>query len=166
MPKRKATATSTTTSNVTPPKKQKVSKPKYRWGIIGSGKIAKDFAVSLQHVGAEIVAVGARQLKDAKQFGQTFSISNCYGTYEEVVKDPNVDIVYVSTIHPTHYDCVKLALENKKHVLCEKPFTLNSKQAGELIEMARKNKLYLQEASKENLFERKAFKKEKHPFAK
>ena len=95
---------------------------------------------------AQVVAVGARELKSAEEFASKFNIPKAYGSYDELVKDPEVEIVYVSVIHPYHKQGVSLALNNGKHVLCEKPFTVTSKETEELIKLAKEKDLFLMEA--------------------
>ena len=94
------------------------------------------------------MAVAGRSLDRAKEFAARFSITKAYGSYEELAQDNDVDIVYVGTIHPTHYDCCMKMFEYNKHVLCEKPLTMNAVQTKQLIETARSKKLFLMEVSK------------------
>lgn len=121
---------------------------KIRWGIIGPGSISATFAKDLAAVeDAELVAVASRSSQErAKQFAEEFNVKRAYGTYEELVQDPEVDIVYIGTLHPQHYDSVKICLEAGKAVLCEKPFTINARQAEELINLAREKNIFLMEA--------------------
>lgn len=97
-----------------------------------------------------VAAVSSSSCKTkADEFIRTFKVpAPCaaYGSYEELVKDPNVDIVYVATPHSHHFQNAMLALEHGKHVLCEKAFTVNAKQAEILVETAKKKKLFLMEA--------------------
>jgi len=123
---------------------------KWRWGIMGAGRIANDFVCALQNElnneACEVVAVGARSADSASEFAKKYKIPNSYGSYKQVAEDKNVEVVYVSTIHPSHFECCRLALSNGKHVLCEKPLTLNAKEAHELADLAKKNNCYFQEA--------------------
>lgn len=117
------------------------------WGILGTGKIAAKFADDLRHVpGAALTAVGSRTAESAEAFGRRFRIPRRHASYEALVRDPAVDVVYVSTPHPLHAANSRLALEAGKPVLCEKPFTLNAAQAAELIALARRRGLFLMEA--------------------
>ena len=117
-----------------------------RWGMLGLGRIANDFAIGLQAVpGAQLVAVGSRSREKAEEFGGRFAVPGRYGSYEELAADPNVDIVYISTPHPMHADDALLCLSAGKAVLCEKPFTLNAEQAAKVIDMARQQKRFLME---------------------
>lgn len=117
------------------------------WGILGTGKIAAKFADDLRHVpGAALTAVGSRTAESAEAFGRRFRIPHRHASYEALVLDPAVDVVYVSTPHPLHAANSRLALEAGKHVLCEKPFTLNAPQAADLIALARQRGQFLMEA--------------------
>lgn len=119
---------------------------KIRWGILSTARVATSFVESLKMVpDAEVVAVGSRSLERAKEFGGRFDIPHCHGSYEELVRDPDVDIVYVCTPHVFHHDHVMLCLDGNKHVLCEKPFTLNAVQASRLVRTARAKDLFLME---------------------
>jgi len=95
---------------------------------------------------AEIVAVASRSREKADLFGQTWNISHCYGNYESLVADPDVDVVYIATPHNLHYENMLMCLNAGKHVLCEKAFTLNAQQAEKCIGLAREKGLFLMEA--------------------
>ncbi|MDH2903187.1 MAG: Gfo/Idh/MocA family oxidoreductase [Actinomycetota bacterium] len=118
-----------------------------RWGFIGTGKIASTFARDLQLIDeGELVAVGSRRRESADAFGDAFDVPRRYGSYEELVTDPEVDAVYVSTPHPMHFENAVLALEHGKPVLVEKAFTMNAAQARDLVALARTKKLFMMEA--------------------
>jgi predicted dehydrogenase len=121
-----------------------------RWGILGTGKIAKAFANALKDTpGARLAGVGSRTLEGAQAFADEFgaqSGTKAYGSYEELAQAGDVDLVYVGTPHPAHVDNVRLALDAGKGVLCEKPFTMNRQEAEELVALARSKKLFLMEA--------------------
>ncbi len=118
-----------------------------RWGILGPGSIANKFVQGVQFLtDSEVVAVGSRDLGRANEFAGKYGIPNRHGSYEALVADPDVDIVYVATPHPMHKDGCLLALNAGKPVLCEKPFTINAKEAEEVIRAARERKLFLMEA--------------------
>lgn len=120
---------------------------KIRWGILGCGRIARTFAESLQHVpDAKLAAVASKTPGRAAEFAKIFNAGRYYEDYQELVKDESLDVIYVATTHNFHYEHALLCLENKKAVLCEKPFTVNSKQAEDLIKVARRNKVFLMEA--------------------
>lgn len=95
---------------------------------------------------AQLYAVGARQKDKAEEFSRQYSVPHCYGSFEELLADPNIDVVYIATPHHVHRDHCVMALEAGKSVLCEKPFTINASQAREVIELARKKKLFCMEA--------------------
>ncbi len=118
-----------------------------RWGLIGTGWIADSFATDLAFsVSGRAVAVGSRRLETANAFADRFEIPNRHGSYEELVADPEVDVVYVATPHPMHHPNTLLALGAGKPVLVEKPFTINAAEARELVAAARAAKLFLMEA--------------------
>jgi predicted dehydrogenase len=118
-----------------------------RWGILAASGVAGRVVPDIKNVpGSQVVAVGARDLQRAKAFADKHAIPRAYGSYEELVRDPEVDVVYVSSVHVTHYEHARLALEHGKAVLVEKPFTMSSQQAVALVELAREKKLFLMEA--------------------
>lgn len=118
-----------------------------RWGIIGCGHIAEKFAVSLAALEqGKLVAGASRTPGRAAAFGDKYGFQKAYTDYEALVSDPEVDAVYVATTHNFHYENAKLCLENGKHVLCEKPMTVNAAQSKELVELARDKQLFLMEA--------------------
>lgn len=116
------------------------------WGILGAGGIANLFATDLTAVGMSITAVGSRNLESARAFADTYGIVAAHGSYAELVADPAVDIIYVSTPHPFHAEHALLALEAGKHVLVEKPFTLNADEAREVVALAESSGLVVLEA--------------------
>lgn len=119
---------------------------KFSWGILGPGGIAQAFAKDLTFIeGHTIGAVGSRSITKAQSFAKTFG-GTAYGSYEELVADPDIDAIYVATPHPAHHDNVILALNAGKPVLCEKPFAVNAKQAQAMVEAAAHNKVALMEA--------------------
>jgi len=120
---------------------------KIRWGILGTGRIASEFAQGLQKVSdAELVAVGSRTHESAQTFATKLNIPNIHAAYENLARDENVDVIYIATPHNSHKDNTILCLENNKAVLCEKPFTINAKEAELVIELARSKNLFLMEA--------------------
>lgn len=117
----------------------------FNWGILGCGSIAHQFAESLKLIpNAKLISVASKSGKHVK-FGEKYEAENRYDNYEQLASDPNVDAIYIATIHNLHYENAKLCLEGKKPVLCEKPFTLNAIQAEDLINIARRNNLFLME---------------------
>jgi predicted dehydrogenase len=118
-----------------------------RWGILGTGGIARKFAEALALLpDAQIAAVGSRTKAAADDFGNAYKIPRRYGSYVELANDPEVDAIYIATIHPLHYQNCLDCLEAGKAVLCEKPFTINAAQAAGVVALARKKKLFLMEA--------------------
>lgn len=117
-----------------------------RWGVLGTGNIARQFARGLQNLpDAELAAVGSRRFETAQTFAETFG-GRAYGSYEALAADPEVDAVYISTPHTLHAENSLLCLERGKAVLCEKPFALNAGEARRVIGAARAKKLFLMEA--------------------
>ena len=117
-----------------------------RWGILGTGSIANQFAKGLRDTpDAEIRAVGSRTEDAAEEFAGSFGIARHYGSYAELATDPEVDVVYVATPHPFHEANVMLCLGAGKHVLCEKPMTVNAVQAERLVTLAGERDLFLME---------------------
>jgi dihydrodiol dehydrogenase / D-xylose 1-dehydrogenase (NADP) len=124
-----------------------MKKSSYGWGFIASGLMAKMMADDLQLTeGSRIMGVTARTEASAKNFANTYGVPNVYPSVEELVNDPEVDIVYISTPHNLHYENALTSLKAGKPVLLEKPFTVNAAQASSLVEMAREKKLFLMEA--------------------
>ena len=120
---------------------------KIRWGLIGLGFIARRFANDLIRLpDAELYAVASRSQAKADAFGAEFGASRCYGSYEALVNDPDVDVAYIGTPHTYHLEHTLLSLEAGKHALCEKPFAVNAKEAKVMIERAREKKLFLMDA--------------------
>lgn len=118
-----------------------------RWGIAATGGIASKMAAALQTLDdAEIVAVGSRSDESARIFAAKFGIPRAHGSYDELFGDPNVDIVYIASPHSHHRDMAIAALDAGKHVLCEKAFALNTPEAAEMVEAARRNDRFLMEA--------------------
>ena len=118
-----------------------------RWGILGPGRIARPFAADIALVpGAELVAVGSRSGARARAFAQEFGAAAAYGSYEELVADPSVDVVYIASPHALHLEHARLAFEAGKHVLCEKPVALSVTEAEEMVALARQHDRFLMEA--------------------
>jgi predicted dehydrogenase len=123
-----------------------MSKP-LRWGLIGTGWIADRFAADLAFTDSgRAVAVGSRGMETANRFADRFDIPNRHASYEALVADPGVDVVYVATPHPMHHPNTLLALRAGKPVLVEKPLTMNAAEARELVAVARAERLFCMEA--------------------
>ena len=117
-----------------------------KWGILGAGAIAKRFCSDVIPLpDHEIHAVGSRDKEKADAFGEPFRAEVAYGSYEELVNDPDVDVIYVATPHTFHKEHALLALNAGKPVLCEKPFTINANEAEAVIKVAREKNLFLME---------------------
>ena len=119
---------------------------KLKWAIMGPGDISVEFLNDLRLAGMHLEAVGSRSLDRAQSYAKKHSISRAYGSYEELVADKDIDVVYISTTNNAHFASAKLALNSGKHVLLEKPFTLDAAQAKELVEISRSNNVFLMEA--------------------
>jgi len=117
-----------------------------RWGFLSAGGIATAVADDFRIAGITIQAVGARDLAKANEFADKFGIPNRHQGYEALVNDPEVDAIYVSTPHPWHHKHALLALNAGKHVLLEKTFTINAREAQEIKELAAAKNLFVLEA--------------------
>jgi predicted dehydrogenase len=118
-----------------------------RWGILGCGKIARKFAADIKWVpNASLQAVAARDLGQAQNFASEFHAAQAHGSYRALAENPAVDAIYIATPHSFHYEQARLCLEHGKAVLCEKAFTIQLRQAQELVSLARSRKIFLMEA--------------------
>lgn len=118
-----------------------------RWGILSTARIAHKLADAVQKTeGCELVAIGSRSQESADTFGDKYNIPNRHASYEALVADPDVDVIYVATPHPFHMDGAMLAINAGKAVLVEKPFTMNAPEAQRVIEAARAKGVFLMEA--------------------
>lgn len=116
-------------------------------GIIGCGRIARTMADTINNTkGFELYAVAARDIERANAFKEEFNASVSYGSYEELVSDDNVELVYVATPHSLHKDHMLLCLEHNKPILCEKAFTVNEAEAKEVLDLAKEKGLFVGEA--------------------
>lgn len=117
------------------------------WGILGAGGIANSFAAQVIQAGGHIAAVGSRDLRKAQAFQAKFpSIHQAYGSYEELMKDPDIDVIYIATPHAQHHEWAIKCLQHNKPILVEKAFTQNYKQAKEILDLAREKNLFVMEA--------------------
>ena len=118
----------------------------YRWGILGAGRIAEKFCEALCFTeGSEVYAVASRDIDKAKAYAAKYNAARYYNDYNELVKDENIDIIYIATPHAFHYEQTMLCLKNKKAVLCEKPMSLSPQQTAEMLAAATQNNLFLME---------------------
>lgn len=120
---------------------------KYNWAILGCGKIAKKFSKDLKLLpNANLYAAASRNKNNAVAFAAEFNYDKAYGSYEEMVNDENVDIVYIATPHSFHLEHTLLCLNHKKAVLCEKAFAMNTKEVEQMIKASKRNNTFLMEA--------------------
>ncbi|MFT3682579.1 MAG: Gfo/Idh/MocA family oxidoreductase [Ferruginibacter sp.] len=120
---------------------------KIRWGILGCGRIARKFASDLQYVDDVVLeAVASRDKENAVSFANECKANQVFGNYEELVASKDIDVIYIATPHSHHYEHTLLCLNHNKAVLCEKAFAINSRQAKEMIALAKEKKLFLMEA--------------------
>ncbi|OGV39579.1 MAG: hypothetical protein A2X48_13085 [Lentisphaerae bacterium GWF2_49_21] len=122
-------------------------KKKIKWGIIGTGKIANRFADALSNLeDAGMAAVASRSMDTGKAFAAKYGIATVHVGYENLVADPEIDVVFIGTPHIFHLRDALMCFQAGKHVLCEKPLTLNAEQAEKMIAAAREKKVFLMEA--------------------
>lgn len=120
---------------------------RYKWGILTAGKMSAKFVKALKLLdNAELYAVAARDPERAKQFADEFGLKKYYSSYEELASDPEVDIIYIASPHSHHLEHTMLCLKNRKAVMCEKAFSLNSLEVEIMINESRKQGVFLMEA--------------------
>lgn len=118
----------------------------WNFGILGPGKIANRFADAFRYVPeAKVYAVASRDIKKAKDFASSYKAEKYYSSYEDLAKDRLVDIVYIATPHPFHFEQTMLCLNHGKPVLCEKPLAMSYRQASEMIGTSQREKVFLME---------------------
>ena len=121
--------------------------PKTKWGIVGCGNIAHKFTSDLALVdAAEIAAVASRSMEKAQVFRQKHNAKKAYASYEALFQDKDIDIVYIATPHASHAELSIQAMEHGKHVLCEKPLSLNAKEAAAMIGTSKRTRRFFMEA--------------------
>lgn len=124
-----------------------MSAPAVRWGILGAGGIAHKLADAVnEYTASQVLAVASRDQVKAQDFADRVGVPTAYGSYEQLVNDPDIDVVYVATPHSHHHEHMMLAIEAGKHVMCEKAFTQNLSQAREVVAAARAKGVFLMEA--------------------
>lgn len=117
-----------------------------RWGILSTGRIARAFAESLTHTATgNLVAVGSRTPEAAAGFAADFDLERAHGTYQALIDDPDVDVLYIATPHPQHARWAIRAANAGKHLLCEKPLTMNYAETMAVMEAVRANDVFLME---------------------
>ena len=123
-----------------------------KFGILGAGFIAAVMADTLCRMaqqgetGAELYAVAARDIGRARAFAAEHNVPKAYGSYEEMLRDPAVEVVYIATPHSLHYRHIKLCADHGKHILCEKPFTVSARQAEDALRYAQARGVLVTEA--------------------
>lgn len=118
-----------------------------RWGIMGSGIMANDFAKGLKYAEhGKLVAVASRSMEKSQSFAKKYNISKVYDSYSELTLDKDIDVVYIATPNSLHEEHSILCLNNNKHVLCEKPFATNKQAAQRVIKVAKERNLFCMEA--------------------
>lgn len=117
------------------------------WGIIATGRISGSFAEGLKALpDATLLGVASRSQESADRFGDKFQVPRRYDSYEALVEDPDIEVIYIGTPHPMHYENALLCLNGGKHVVCEKPLAMNGRQVRTMIETARANNVFFMEA--------------------
>lgn len=116
------------------------------WGILGCGTIANEMAETFQKMGHEIYGVNNRTTEKAEKFAEKYGVKHVFQTYEQMLEDKNIDIVYIATPHSMHYENMLKAVKAGKHVLCEKAITVNEAQLNEIIELAEQKGVVVREA--------------------
>lgn len=119
---------------------------KMRYGILGASNIAHQFIKALIYLKKDISAIASRDIAKAKHYQTLYSISTVYDAYDDLVKDFNVDAVYISTPNSYHFEHARLAIMHQKHVIIEKPMTLNRTEAAFLFELAKEHGVFIMEA--------------------
>ena len=118
-----------------------------RWGILGTGKIAKALATALKELpDAELAAVASRSIDSATSFAKEYGAKRAHGSYQALADDPEVDVIYIATPHPMHHENALMCLNAGKALLVEKAFTVNRREAEEVVALAREKKLFVMEA--------------------
>ncbi len=116
-------------------------------GILGCGAMAETFAETLFKMEeVECYAAASRNIGRARKFARQHGFQKAYGSYEEMAADPEVELIYIATPHPCHFENMELCIRHKKPVLCEKPFTLNAKQAEQIRKLAKEEDVFAAEA--------------------
>lgn len=119
----------------------------FNWAVIGTGTIVKKFVKGLSAVhDAKVYAVCSRDLLRAESFAKKYGIEHAYGSCEAMMKNDNIDCIYIGVPHALHKEYMELGIKNHKNILCEKPFTINAKEAMEITDLAKANKVFVMEA--------------------
>ena len=123
-----------------------MAKDKINWAVLGVGVIANEMATALQKMGKSLYSVGNRTHEKAVAFAEKYNVAKVYDSVDEIFSDDNVDVVYITSPHNTHYEFMKKALNSGKNIFVEKSITLNSHELDEMIDLAAEKNLILAEA--------------------
>lgn len=123
-----------------------MTQQKLNWGVIGCGVIANEMAQGLEKMGCHLYSIANRTHEKAVAFAEKYGVERVYDSIDDIFVDPKVDIIYLTTPHNTHYQFMKKALENGKHVFVEKAITLNSRELEEMVALAKEKNLMIGEA--------------------
>lgn len=124
----------------------KENKTELKWAVLGTGVIANQMAQALQSMGRTLYGVGNRTYEKAVAFAEKYQVEKVFDTYDDAINDPEVDIIYITTPHNTHFPLMKKALENGKHIFVEKSITLNSRELSETVALAKEKNVVMAEA--------------------
>lgn len=117
-----------------------------KWGILGCGVIANEMAQAFEKMGRKVYGVSSRTQTKTEAFAEKYGVENVYGSYEEMLEDKNIDVIYIATPHSQHYGNMKKAIAAGKHILCEKAITVNDHQLEEIVSLAEEKNLTVREA--------------------
>jgi predicted dehydrogenase len=123
------------------------NRKRYNWGVLGAARIANKFATGLKELSnANGYTIAARSLERAEAFREKHGFEKAYGSYDEMLADPNVDAVYIATTNNLHFEHTMMCLEAGKAVLCEKPFASDPQQVEKMVRKAKEKNVFLMEA--------------------
>ena len=117
-----------------------------KWGILGCGVIANEMAQAFEKMGRKVYGVSSRTQTKTEAITERYGVENVYGSYEEMLEDKNIDVIYIATPHSQHYGNMKKAIAAGKHILCEKAITVNDHQLEEIVSLAEEKNLTVREA--------------------
>ena len=117
-----------------------------KWGILGCGVIANEMAQAFEKMGRKVYGVSSRTQTKTEAFAERYGVENVYGSYEEMLEDKNIDVIYIATPHSQHYGNMKKAIAAGKHILCEKAITVNDHQLEEIVSLEEEKNLTVREA--------------------
>ena len=123
-----------------------MKKKKFKWGILGTANISKTIIDAIRLSGHDVYAIASRSSKKGIQFATEKNITKTYSSYDELLNDKVIDIVYIPLPNSEHYKWIKKSIIKKKHVLCEKPICTNVKKIDDIISLSKKNKIIVSEA--------------------